>query len=115
MGLRRVGPGTSRDWSRDLYAAPDEAASEIDIGAGDALYVASVDGSGEAQAHRILGRVRSRLPGVLWAKAIALDRHAPILGLRKVASDADLVPLGETGLNETLFTPITPRTREARE
>jgi hypothetical protein len=100
--------GDVGDWSRDLYRAPDSAAAQIEVGDGDALYLASFDGAAASDARE---RAR-RIPGMVWAEAIGLDRHAPVLGLRKIARGTEPPPLlHEAGLNETIFTPIAPRRR----
>jgi hypothetical protein len=102
--------GDITDWSRDLYRGPDEAGAILDIGADDALYLAAFDGMSETLAREGLALVRDRLPGVLWLEAIGLDRHAPLMGLRKFARGSRPPPLdAAAGLRETMFAPLTPR------
>jgi hypothetical protein len=105
-----------RDWSRDLYRSPVEADDPLfDIGDGDALYCASFDGMDEEAARGALAGVRERLPGVVWHEAVGLDRHAPILGLKKLARGERPRPLpNAVGLSETVFEPITQRYLAAR-
>jgi hypothetical protein len=100
------------DWSRDLYEAPDAIDALLEIGPGDALHLAAFDGKSEAEARAVLGRARDRLPGMTWIEAVGLDRHSPVLGLRKVPHGAPVAALeDEAGLSETIFAPITPRRR----
>jgi hypothetical protein len=100
------------DWSRDLYRGPDDAAGQIEIGPDDALHVASFDGASEMGAREQLLRIRARLPGTVWLEAIGLDRHAPLLGLRKLPPGSRPAPLDAAGgLRETIFAPLTPRLR----
>jgi len=100
-----------RDWSRDLYRSPLEASDPLfAIGPDDALYLASFEGMDAAAAERALAGVCDRLPGVAWHEAVGLDRHAPIVGLRKIGRSERLRPLADApGLVETVFQPITPR------
>src|SRR6185312_15376552 len=100
------------DWSRDLYRGTDDAGALLDIGADEALYLASFDGMSEPLAREGLAMVRDRLPGVLWLEAIGLDRHAPLMGLRKLQRGSPPPPLDEAaGLRETIFEPLTKRLR----
>ncbi len=103
--------GDVADWSRDLYRAPDDAAAHVEIGPDDALHLAAFDGLSEADASAHLARLRPRLPGTIWAEAIGLDRHAPILGLRKIGRGEPVAALADPALSETIFSPITPRFR----
>jgi hypothetical protein len=100
------------DWSRDLYRGPDAAAGEVEIGADDSLYVAAFDGASAAEAEAGRARIGPRLPGIVWLEAIGLDRHAPLLALRKIPAGPRPAPFDDAaGLSETLFSPITPRLR----
>lgn len=99
------------DWSRDLYRAPDEAASHLEIGADDALYIAAFDGVSAADAGARRAQLAGRLPGVVWCEATGLDRHAPYLALRKISGGARPTPLGDPLLRETVFAPLSPRRR----
>jgi hypothetical protein len=93
------------DWSRDLYRAPFAA---FEIAAGEALYYASFDGMAEDAARHLRDRVAPRLPGTIWLEAVGLDRHSPIVGLRRIAAAEPPAPLGDAGgMGETVFTPIT--------
>ncbi len=102
-----------RDWSRDLYGSPLAADDPLfEIGREDALYLAASDGLDAAAARDAVAQVGDRRPGALWLEAVGLDRHAPLLGLRKLGSSERPAPLGpETGLVETVFEPITGRFR----
>jgi len=101
------------DWSRDLYATPLEATDPLfDVGAGEALYFAAFEGMSETEARAARTRVAPRRPEITWLEAVGLDRHAPVLGLGKIARAAPPPPLVEApGLTETVFVPITPRLR----
>jgi hypothetical protein len=105
--------GDVADWSRDLYRAPGDAAAQLEVGPAESLYVASFDGLSEADAAARLARLRSRAPGIIWADAIGLDRHAPVLGVRKLGRETP-APLAEPGLAETIFAPLAPRQRPVR-
>jgi hypothetical protein len=99
------------DWSRDLYRASPGIDALLDLGDADTLYLASFDGLAHEAAVAHLGERRG---DTLWLDAVGLDRHAPILGLRRVARAAPLPsPAGIAGLNETMFQPITPRLHAA--
>jgi hypothetical protein len=101
------------DWSRDLYASPFAADDPVFvIGPDEALYIAAFDGMSEAAARQRRDAVAQRLPGVAWLEAVALDRHAPILGLRKIARRPPPAPLADAPeLRETVFAPISERFR----
>jgi hypothetical protein len=102
------------DWSRDLYEAPDAIDALLEIGPDDALHLVACDGMSADQARAGQARVKDRLPGVTWIEAISLDRHSPLLGLRKVPRGAPVEALAhEAGWSETIFDPITPRRRAA--
>ncbi|HUZ74867.1 MAG TPA: hypothetical protein VMU87_17925 [Stellaceae bacterium] len=100
-----------RDWSRDLYRATLDATDPLfDIGPGEALYRAGFDGRTDEAARSALERVRTRRPGVAWLEAAGLDRHAPILGLKKIAATERVAPLaGPDAPVETVFAPLTRR------
>ncbi len=111
MGIFRSGRSYIRDWSRDLYRAPLAATDPLfDIGPREALYCASFDGATDEAAARALEEVRDRAAGVVWLEAAGLDRHAPILGLKKIAAAERPAPLaGPHGPVETVFAPLTRR------
>ena len=100
-----------RDWSRDLYRAPVAADDPVfAIGSADALYFGAFDFMDAAAARTALTRVRAQRPGVLWLEIAGLDRHAPILGVKKLSRSEPITPLADAaGLVETVFAPITPR------
>jgi hypothetical protein len=94
------------DWSRDLYRAPAGIGAVVDVAQGDALYVASFDGMTHETAQARLGVGRG---DTLWLDAVGLDRHAPILGVRRLLRGAaPPAPAGIEGLNETLFERLSP-------
>jgi hypothetical protein len=98
------------DWSRDLYRAPASIDAIVDLAAGDALYVASFDGMTPEAAELLLG---ARRGDTLWLDAVGLDRHAPIMGLRRIARGAaPPAPAAIPGLNETLFERLSPSPRD---
>jgi hypothetical protein len=95
------------DWSRDLYRAPAAIDAVVDVAQGEALYVASFDGITHEAADALLD---GRRGDTLWLDAFGLDRHAPILGVRRIVRGAaPPAPAGIPGLNETLFEPLAPR------
>jgi hypothetical protein len=100
-----------RDWSRDLYRSPLAADDPLfEIGPGDALYFAACDGMDAAAAREAVARASAKLPGVQWLEAVGLDRHAPLLGLKKIPRVERPAPLeAQAGLVETVFEPITAR------
>jgi hypothetical protein len=101
-----------RDWSRDLYAAPDglRPADVTDRFAADdtaSLYVAAFDGVRPAEARALRDRAAAQRPGAVWLEAIGLDRHSPVIGLARLPRGAALRPLTIEGMQETLFEPIS--------
>jgi hypothetical protein len=95
------------DWSRDLYAAPAAIDSVLDVGGSDALYLASFDG---LTLETALSRLGDQRGDAVWLEAIGLDRHAPVLGVKKVRRRAPHpAPSPIPGLNESLFEPIGHR------
>jgi hypothetical protein len=98
------------DWSRDLYRAPAGIDAVVDLAAGGSLYVASFDGMTHEAAAALLGAQRG---DTLWLDAVGLDRHAPILGLRRIAlGTAPPAPAGIEGLKETLFERLSSPPRK---
>ena len=99
------------DWSRDLFAAPPEAQhAAFDVGTGEALYVIAADGLDAEAARAAQARVARLRPGVTWLTSVGLDRHAPLLGLERLAGGARPAPLADpAGLTETIFAPIGAR------
>lgn len=107
------------DWSRDLYGPPEGNPSTMfAAGDGDALYLMSFEDLAREEAKEVLRRVEGERPGVTWLRAVGLDQHSPILGLRLLkAGEAHPQMLGEPKIQETVFQPIsrcaTPETAAA--
>jgi hypothetical protein len=102
-----------RDWSRDLYAAPDDASTRFAADGTTSLHLVSFDGQPPAAAAALRQRVAGRRPGVTWLEAVGLDRHSPILGLARLPRGALPAALGIDGVQETVFDPISSCARAA--
>jgi hypothetical protein len=98
-----------RDWSRDLYRS-DRAVDDplFAVEPDEALVVAAFDGVAADVARAAREQAQGARPGMEWFEAVGLDRHAPILGLEKVAAaDAVAPSAGPAAPVETLFRPLT--------
>lgn len=104
-----------RDWSRDLYAAPDgDMTARFAADDATSLYLAAFENKSPAEAETLRSRVARQRPGAVWMEAIGLDKHSPILGLERVPRGARPAALGVDGVQETVFDPISPCARAER-
>jgi len=96
------------DWSRDLYRGAPELDAAVDVKDGEALYLASFEGTADKDD---VARIARQRPSVLWLEAIGLDRHAPVVGVAKRGASWRPEPLegSAPGFSETLFRPLGPR------
>ncbi len=101
------------DWSRDLYGPLEiDATGAFAVAPGERLYLAAFEDLKPDEASRILERVAPMRPGVTWMRSVGLDQHSPILGLRRLAAGEEPPePLSEPGMQETVFSPISPCAR----
>lgn len=102
------------DWSRNLYAAPDDEPpliGRLAVSPGESICVAALDGVVAAEAERRLPALAAARPDALWLRSIGLDGSCPLLGLQRLpAGEPALEPLPAglaAGVRESIYTPIS--------
>ncbi len=92
------------DWSRDLFDGGARSETDFAVPTGNMLHVVSFDGGAAADADM----ARAAQPNMMWLPVIGLDRHTPMIGLRRFSEGAPDSPApGSSAAEHTIYRPIS--------
>jgi hypothetical protein len=92
------------DWSRDLFDAANIEPTALAISMNGFLRLLSFDGL-DTTAAEAQWAVLAGASGMMWFKSVGLDRHTPLIGLRRTA-DATNAPSPPPGVQAGIYRPI---------
>jgi hypothetical protein len=72
------------DWSRDLFDGQAAPADAFAVEAHGALHAVTFDRMSEAHANAARAAIARAEPDMVWLPGIGLDRHTPLIGLRRL-------------------------------
>jgi len=100
------------NWSRDLFDAGDTPEAALAVPMHGFLQVLAFDGldAGEAEAGRT---ALAQVSELMWFKSAGLDRHTPIIGLRRMRDAIDNTIALPAGVQAGIYRPICAFTRAA--
>src|SRR5262249_48225688 len=83
------------DWSRDLFDASSAADDAFAIAPNGGLHVVSFDHMSHPDADAACAAYASTYPDIRWLPVAGLDRHTPMIGLRRVADATASLPASD--------------------
>jgi hypothetical protein len=96
-------------WSRDLFEATGTDESALAVPAGGALGVIAFDGMAAEDAQAARGAIENA--ATIWCPCVGLDRHTPMIGLRRFTDAAEaqaaLEPAMPPGAQAGIYRPIS--------
>ena len=90
------------DWSRDLFDGGDRVTRDFAVARDDALEAVSFDGMTAKEADA----ARFEAPGMMWLPVIGLDRHTPLIGVRRLRGGAALAADAPERGQRAIYRPI---------
>ena len=98
------------DWSRDLFDGGDASKEAFAVAPEGALMVIAFDRMSPDDADKAREGVAGSEPDMMWLPAIALDRHTPLVGLRRLAKLPSSRPVqdgADDRVQRGIYRPIT--------